>query len=249
MQVVRNLTTKWQIPYSEWGLVFVIAALMTNLGYGSNLLLALQCEQYYFEYLLFFTLVYGGKTISDRFAVARDLSSVVKTAARAGLLISVTFFGILWAYNTITNCLFEPIAFLTSRFPLILLLSGVYQYWRFNQPDSKAKTAYISLRAINNGLLRLDKDEIVSASLQGGSLKVSMVNGDSHRIDISLKTLQDELDNNEQFYRLNRTTLVRRDQVISFVANNKHQLCVTLRTGEAAMVNKNKVRAFKNWLD
>lgn len=248
METMRNLTGKWQVPYSKWGIVFVIAALMTNLGYGSNLLLALRCEQYYFEYLLFFTLVYGGKAMSDRFSIASDLSSVVKTALRAGALISATFFVILWAYNTLTNCPFEPIEFVTTRFPLILIVSGLYQYWRFNQTDSKTEVQGVSLRTINNGLLRLDKDEIASASLQGGSLKVWLTNGEQHRLDTSLKALQDELNDHDQFYRLNRTTLIKRDQVMELVTNDKHQLCVTLRTGETVMVNKNRVRAFKNWL-
>lgn len=248
MEAIKHLTLKWQAPRAQWGVIFVIAAVMTNLGYGSNLLLALQCEQYYFEYLLFFTLVYGAKILSDRFMIAEDKRLLWKVSLQAGALISITFFGILWAYNVLTNCPFDPIQFLTSRVPLILVLSGLYQYRRFNQRDSESASPTVMLKALNNGLLRVNKNEIASARLESGLLKVYMTNGDIHLIDQSLKRLYEQLDDEALFYRLNRTTLVQRDQVNGFTTNHRHQLIVTLKTGEDVLVNKNKTSAFKNWL-
>lgn len=221
---------------------------MTNLGYGSNLLLALQCEQYYFEYLLFFTLVYGAKALSDRVKVAKDLTAVWKAALSTGSLISITSFGILWAYNVLTNCPFEAVQFLTSRLPLIMLLSGLYQYWRFNLAGRESVPAIISVKTANNGLLRLPKTEIACASLENGLLRLSTTKGESHWLDTSLKALQEQLQDDEQFYRLNRTTLIHRNEVAGFSTNEKHQLCVTLKSGKTVEVNKNKVKAFKNWL-
>ncbi|GAB5527571.1 MAG: hypothetical protein Roseis2KO_54430 [Roseivirga sp.] len=248
MLVLKRLYLNWQSRQTQWGIIFLIAALMTNLGYGTNLLLALQCEQYYFEYLLFFTLVYGAKALSDQVTVAKELKAVWKAALSAGMLISITFFGILWVYNVLTNCPFEPVQFLTSRMPLIMLLSGLYQYWRFNQAGKESGPAIISVKTVNNGLLRLQKDEVACASLENGLLRLSTTQGERHWVDTSLKALQQQLDDDEQFYRLNRTTLVHRNQVGGFSTNEKHQLSITLKSGETVTVNKNKVKAFKNWL-
>ncbi len=248
MVVLKRLQSGWQDRQTQWGIIFLIAALMTNLGYGANLLLALQCEQYYFEYLLFFTLVYGAKALSDQVKVAKDLTAVWKTALSTGSLISITSFGILWAYNVLTNCPFEPVQFLTSRMPLIMLLSGLYQYWRFNQAGKEGAPTVISVKAVNNGLLRFQKAEVACASLENGLLRLSNIKGESYWVDTSLKALQEQLDDDQQFYRLNRTTLINRNQVVSFSTNEKHQLSVRLKSGETVAVNKNKVKAFKNWL-
>lgn len=248
MIAVKRLRLSWQGRQTQWGLILLIAALMTNLGYGTNLLLALQCEQYYFEYLLFFTLVYGAKAPSDWFAVGKDKASIWKTALLAGGLISVTFFGILWAYNVITNCPFEPVQFLTSRMPLIMLISGLYQYWRFNQGKKEPTSPVLSVKAVNNGQLRIPKSAVAYASLENGLLRVVMTDGANHCVDISLKALQEKLEDDMQFYRLNRITLINRDQVAGFSTNEKHQLVVTLKSGATVWVNKNKVKAFKSWL-
>lgn len=248
MVALKRLHLAWQGHQAQWGLIFLIAALMTNLGYGANLLLALQCEQYYFEYLLFFTLVYGAKALSDRVKVAKDLTAVWKAALSAGSLISITSFGILWGYNVLTNCPFEAVQFLTSRMPLIMLLSGLYQYWRFNQARQESVPAIISVKTANNGLLRLPKAEVACASLENGLLRLSTTKGESHWLDTSLKALQEQLGDDKQFHRLNRTTLIHRNEVESFSTNEKHQLRVTLKSGATVWVNKNKAKAFKNWL-
>ncbi len=248
MQVTGNWDFNWQEAKRRYGLIFLLAALMTNLGYGRNLLLALQCEQYYFEYLLFFILVYGARVLSDQFSVPSEKQGAWKVALKAGGLISITFFGILWAYNVLTNCPFEPVRFLTSRLPLIILLSGLYQYWRFDQESQRQPTGSITVKTFNNGQLRLLKNEIVSARLENGLINVTLISGECHMVDTSLKAFQQDIADEKQFYRLNRTTLINRDQVESFRTNEKHHLCVTLRNGTRVEVNKNKVKAFKSWL-
>lgn len=246
--MIKLLTQNRQPVCLQWVIVFVIAALMTNLGYGSNLILALQCEQYYFEYLLFFVMVFGAKVMSDRFQSPADTPALFKVSLLSAGLISVSFFGILWTYNTLTHCPFDPIQFITTRVPLIFLLSGIYQYWKLNQSRQKSPEPFLSLCTIQGETLRFQKEEIASARLKNGILRVKSMDGKVYLTDCTLKGLYTMLDNQESFYRLNRSNMAHRSQIKSFTTNQKRQLLVRLHDGEEVLVNKNAASAFKNWL-
>lgn len=242
---------KGSLAGHKWLAFFGIAALMTNTGYSNNLLQALGCEQYYLEYLLFFVLVYGAKIIADRFLCPLSVRSVITKGVTSGLLIAGLFFVILAAYNWLTNCPFDPVLFATTRLPLILLLSGWYQYSRYtkhgNGPES-TPSPMVHLKRLDGVNTLVDTSELRHIQLKDGLLRVCTRSGNKWVVDGTLKSVFDQLNAPDQFYRVNRSAIVHRESILNYTVNDKHQLEVMLHNETTVLINKNKAKAFKDWL-
>jgi two-component system, LytTR family, response regulator len=69
-------------------------------------------------------------------------------------------------------------------------------------------------------------------------------------IDYSLDQLMEIIDNN-QFFRISRQVIINRNAISDIIIYSKSQLKIKLKidTGESLIVSRDKVNAFKEWLD
>ncbi len=232
-------------------ILFLISALMVNLGYGENLALALQCEQYYLEYLLFMVLAYGTKILIDVFEQKVSFKNPFRSGFLIGSTAALLIYPVLLGYCIVTNCPFDSVLYLTTRAPLIISIVILYQYWKGakHKTDTTTDQKAIELSLIGGGMVRISTQTIQSIDLENG---LTSVIGESNRrvlVGENLKSVFDKLNNSEEFFRVNRSSIVAKMAIVSYKPEKNNNLRIELVDGRHVSLNKNKASDFKCWMN
>lgn len=99
-------------------------------------------------------------------------------------------------------------------------------------------------------LVSIDTDTLAYVYLQNGITCVSTFSGDSYPVNDSLDELMKQLDN-QDFYRANRQFIVSLKAIATIYIYGKNQLKLVTnpKSTDEVIISKNKVAAFKQWLD
>lgn len=240
MDIPRNKLPQKLNKY-HWALLGLFAFAMVNIGFGTNIINALSCGQYYFDYLLFGSLGYF--LVMGIGQIKRHTSNKsIYASLTMAVVVGVYFFELGYAH--LTNCAFSTVLFFTSKSPFVAaFVLGITVMP--GQIRHESRTIVLSKGA--HGKIKIIVEDIAYAWLEHGILKLKTHDGTILMVHESLKHLATALLAKPGFYQLNRKTLVSKRSITEITPQREKGMLIMLADGFTASVNKNKTAAFKQW--
>ncbi|MEQ9422919.1 MAG: LytTR family DNA-binding domain-containing protein [Cyclobacteriaceae bacterium] len=211
---------------------------MVNIGFKENLVEAISCPQYYFDYIFFFLIGLGIYKLSEK--------TYVRLGSRLPFIIAVlaSVFLIDWAYCSATGCHFNAIFFLTSKAPIILVATTGFFLSASNQNPDLSKV--ITLKKLNNSLIRVPIEDIKYIGIKG-SVTMLYTNNEKLALNETLRSIEFKISEQKEFYRANRKYIIHQKSIKEVNPICSKGLQLQLVDGTTTLINKNRTADFKRW--